>query len=204
MKRKVRMRKMLREEDLEELLKQVKEKEPGADGEKEAAPKPEKAATPADKVLELQKSAGNSAVGAVLERFPAQFAQRSKLPVWPEAPQMLLGGEDPVPIESVQDATVKPPTGGSGARAEQGEGEGPGEFVVHMLHGKHTAGVHQAIVEGRHYAKIELVIPGKGGKGMRWVLHDVYVSVGAISQGAQTIQLSFTRRELVFSPPAVR
>ena len=90
MKRKVRMRKMLREEDLEELLKQVKEKEPAAEAEQDAtAPKPEKAATPADKVLELQKRAGNAAVGAVLERFPASFAQRSKLPV---LRQLLLGG----------------------------------------------------------------------------------------------------------------
>ena len=197
MKRRVRMRKMLREEDLEELLKQVKEKEQEPGVEEAATPKTEKAAaTPADKVLQLQKTAGNSAVGAVLERFPKQVTQRSKLPVWPESPQMYLGGEDPLPIESVQDA--------SQATGEKKDPEGPGEFVISLLQGKHTPGLHQVIVEGRHYAKVELVIPGKGGKGMRWILQDVYVSAGSISRDGQTLSLSYKRRELVFSPPPAR
>ncbi len=163
--------------------------------------KAEKTATPADKVLELQKSAGNSAVGAVLERWAGPMAHqrsKSKLPTWPESPMMLLGGEDPLPIESVQDA-------GAGKAPQRDEDpNGPGEFVVHMPHGKRTAGLHQAIVEGRHYAKVELVIPNKGGKGMRWILYDVYISMSSVSTDSQTIQLSYKRRELVFSPPAAR
>jgi hypothetical protein len=198
MKRKVRMRKMLREDDIEELIKQVQEQEP--EGEKAGAAKAEKpAATPADKVLELQKSAGNSAVGAVLDRLAAPAGQRSRAVAhWPSAPQMALDGDEPVPIESVQDATQK-------RTARDADPNGPGEFVVHMLQGKHTVGLHHAVVEGRHCAKVEIVIPGKGGgRGMRWILYDVYLSVGSLSQDSQTVQLSYSRRELVFSPPVGR
>jgi len=199
MKRKVRMRKMLREEDLEELLKQAKEHEPEAEKAEAGAPKPEKAATPADKVLELQKSAGNAAVGAVLERMAGPSPQRSRvLATWPEAAQMRLDGDAPIPIESVQDATQKRPT----ARDE--DPEGAGEFVVHLQHGKHTTDLQRAVVEGRNCATVELVIPGKDGTGMRWILHDVYLSVGSISAGGQVIQLSFKTRKLVFSPPVAR
>ena len=197
MKRKVRMRKMLREDDLEELIKQVKEEEP------ESAPQAEKAETPADKVLALQKSAGNSAVGAVLERLAAPGAQRQRagvLPTWPEAAQMLLDGDEPIAIESVQDATQMQP-----ARARDEDPNGPGEFVVHLRVGAHTADLHRAVMEGRHCARVELVIPGKGGnRGMRWILFDVYLSLGSISLDSQTVQLSYTRRQLVFSPPVGR
>ena len=40
------------------------------------------------------------------------------------------------------------------------------------------------------------MIPGKDGKGIRWILHDVYISGGSVSGGGQSIQLSFKRREL--------
>jgi hypothetical protein len=197
MKRKLRMRKMLREDDLEELIKQVKAQEPEA--EKDAAPKAEKSETPADKVLALQKTAGNSAVGAALERWAGPMAhKRSKLPTWPQSPVMLLGGEDPLPIESVQEGTA-------GKRTERdADPDGPGEFVVHMLHGKQSAGLHHAAVEGRHYAKVELVIPGKGGSGVRWILYDVYISASQVSGDSQTISLSYRHRELVHAPPAAR
>jgi hypothetical protein len=199
MKRKVRMRRMLREEDLEELLKQVKD-EPEAEqaAEKPAQRMAEKAGTPADKVLELQKTAGNNAVGAVLERMAGPAAQRSKLATWPESPQMLLDGDDPIPIESVQDANEHNLPG------KKDDPEGPGEFVVSLLHGKHTTGLHRAVVEGQHFAKVELVIPGKGGKGMRWILYDVYLSVGSLGRDSQTVSLSYKSRKLVFSPPAAR
>jgi hypothetical protein len=197
MKRKVRMRKMLREEDLEELLKQVND-EPEAAKADDAVPKAEKTATPADKVLELQKTAGNKAAGAVLERFAGgKLNPMTRLATWPQAPQMLLDGDDPIPIESVQDAVADQP-------GKEKDPEGPGEMVVTMLHGKHTTGLQRAVVEGQHFAKVELVIPGKGGKGMRWILYDVYLSVGSLSSDSQTIQLSFTSRKLVFSPPAAR
>jgi hypothetical protein len=197
MKRKVRMRKMLREEDLEELVKQLKD-EPEAEHAEKAAPKAEKTASPADKVLELQKTAGNSAVGAVLERMKAPTVQqKSKLASWPEAPQMLLDGDDPIPIESVQDAVDDQP-------GKKKDPEGPGEMVVSLVHGKHTTGLQRAVVEGQHFAKVELVIPGKGGKGMRWILYDVYLSVGSLGRDSQTISLSYTSRKLVFSPPASR
>ena len=63
MGRRARMRK-LREEDLEELAEQL-EAEP-----EKAAPQATKSATTVDKALELQKTAGNRAVGAALSRWP--------------------------------------------------------------------------------------------------------------------------------------
>ena len=203
MKRKMRMRKMLREEDLEELLKQVQEgKQQEPEAEKQPETKAEKTATPADKVLALQKSAGNNAVGAVLERWAGPLAQqrsKSKLPTWPQSPVMLLGGEDPLPIESVQDANEQ-----NAGRIGKEDPNGPGEFVVSMQHSEKATGLHHKVLEGRHYAKVELVIPGKGGKGMRWILFDVYVTMSSISGAGQTISLSYRSRELVHSPPAAR
>ena len=109
MGRQARMRK-LREEDLEELLEQAR----GASRQTETAPQAPKAATPADKALELQKTAGNRAVGAALSRWA--------LPWVPRRPRRWRSGRRSrrcivdgtvVPLEAWNDAG-RSPAGGAG------------------------------------------------------------------------------------------
>ena len=85
MGRRARMRK-LREEDLEELLEQDQgEPEPRR---RRARPT---SAPAADKALELQKTAGNRAVGAALQRWPGCRAV-PLVAKWPKEPQMIVDG----------------------------------------------------------------------------------------------------------------
>ena len=101
MGRRARMRK-LREEDLEELAEQL-EAEP-----EKAAPQATKQAPEVEKALELQKTVGNRAVGAALQRWPVFGGPL--LAQWPKEPQMIVDGQV-IPIESFQEGIQAGGTG---------------------------------------------------------------------------------------------
>jgi hypothetical protein len=194
MKHRARMRRM-RKDELEELLEEAKPEVV----EQVAA----KAEGPADKALELQKAAGNRAVGAALHRWSLPFVPQAETAQWPKAPEMLLDDEDAIPIESVQDAEAgRLPNRRRGE--EEDEASRGGEFVISLKNGKWMIDLHQAVVTGKHYKQVEIVLPGKDGKGMRWILTDVYISGVQTSETAQTIQLSFKKREFSMAPPPRR
>ena len=73
-----------------------------------------------------------------------------------------------------------------------------------LKHGKWMVDLHKAVATGKHYKQVEIVLPGKDGKGMRWILTDVYISGVQTSETAQSIQLSFKKRELSMAPPPRR
>jgi hypothetical protein len=200
MKRKARMRR-LRRDELEELLEEQAEH----DEQKERSPaaKTPAADGPVKKTLELQKTAGNRAVGEALSRWSVPFLPQATTPTWPKSPELLFDDEDPIPLDSFQDANVDRPLGGPGSgRQERDEDpNGPGEFVVYIPLGKWSSGLQQTVIKGKHYTKVQLVIPGRDGKGMRWILHDVYIAGVQMSQGGQSLQLSFKRREFSKAPP---
>jgi type VI protein secretion system component Hcp len=207
------MRKLLREEDLEELLEQseaepAKKAAPTAEAETDGAK-----ATPEDpraRVLELQKTAGNRAVGAALSRWPVFGAVQA---TWPKERQMILDDGTAIPIESFQEATggtnvVTSSTSGSPNRTSF---TGPGEIVVTVKMGKYSTDLFRQAASGSGYKTVEIVIPTKDGKGIRFILTDVLISSYSVSGhgGAgdaplESLSLSFKKREFNQDPPPPR
>jgi len=196
MGRRARMRK-LREEDLEELAEQL-EAEP-----EKAAPQATKSATTVDKALELQKTAGNRAVGAALSRWPGFGA--TLVAQWPKEPQMIVDGTV-IPIESFQEGIQArgTATGTSGNQNNTGT-TGPGEIIVTLKMGKHSADLLLQATRGPGYKTVEIVIPTKDGKGIRFTLTDVLISNYSISGGGasplESLSLNFKKREFSQDPP---
>lgn len=198
MGRRARMRK-LREEDLEELAEQL-EVEP----EKATALAQDTKQAPAvDKALELQKSAGNRAVGAMLSRWPGFGAPL--IAQWPKEPQMIVDGTV-ITIESFQEGVQAhgTATGSSGTQNRTGA-TGPGEIIVMLKMGKHSADLLLQATRGPGYKTVEIVIPTKDGKGIRFTLTDVQISNYSISgSGAsplESLALNFKKREFSQDPP---
>ena len=202
MGRKARMRKLLREEDVEELLAQAE-----AEPETATATKPPKAETPVDKTLELQKSAGNRAVAAALQRWggPGTMLAAQQQAKWPKVPQLLVGGKA-YALEAWNDAGRTPggAVGGAGRHDEEDNALGAGEFIVVLDLENFADEVAKAIGRNQHYTTVEIVVPTKDGKGFRWILTDVLITSYQVSSGAKpsvTLTLSFRKRELAHSPP---
>jgi type VI protein secretion system component Hcp len=205
MGRKARMRKLLREEDIEDLLQQV-------DGEPEkeqVAQKVSKAATPVDRALDLQKAAGNRAVGAALDRWALPWVPQAaqQAPQWPKEPQLILDGVV-IPLESYSETVNSPTSVGAGnARNPKDDRfSGPGEVSVVVELGDWSPELMRRALRGEHYKTAQIVIPSKDGKGVRWILTDVLISgynVGGGGGGAphESLTLHFQKREFAQTPP---
>jgi hypothetical protein len=177
MGRRARMRK-LREEDLEELAEQLE-----AEPEKAAVSQGGKQATPVDKAIELQKTAGNRAVGAALQRWPVFGGPL--IAQWPKEPQMIVDGQV-IPIESFQEgiqASTGTGTGTSGNQNKTGA-TGPGEIIVTLKMGKHSADLLLQATRGPGYKTVEIVIPTKDG-----------------NNPLESLALNFKKREFSQDPP---
>jgi hypothetical protein len=211
MGRKARMRKLLREEDLEELLEQA---EPEAK-EAIAAKAAESEEGAAAKVLELQKTAGNRAVGAALDRWAQpwipQAAQQQG--TWPKEPQLIIDGKMVIPLESYSEGNRNITAGSTGSGEREPEKDrftGPGEMHVVFTLDELAAELARATAEGKHYESVQIVVPFKDGNGIRWVLTDVLISgyqVSGATSGKEPVvalTLSFKKRELLRTPPPRR
>ena len=207
MGRKARMRKLLREEDLEELLEQANEM---PEVQKQSAAKTETAEEPAAKVLELQKTAGNRAVGAALQRWGGPMLAAAAAQ-WPKEPQLLLDGK-PIPFEAYSESANRNSTSvgtSSGARSSADQFTGPGDLHVVIKWGDWVSDLYKGALEGKHYETVELVIPTKDGKGIRIILKDVILTgytMGHSSRETPSVQLSFSfqKREFAQTPPPKR
>jgi hypothetical protein len=200
MARKARMR--MRKDELEELLEQ-------ADPEvvEQVAPRAAKAEGPADKALELQKTAGNRAVGALLQRWagPALW-MAAQQPQWPKQSQLIVDGQV-VPLESVNEAVGNTGSVGVGSAGKE-RSMGAGDLSVVIPHGDWVPKFHEAASAGKHYKTVEVVIV-KNGKGIRFTLTDVLISTidydsGAGDEPRMALQLSFQKREVSMAPPPRR
>ena len=206
MGRKARMRKLLREEDVEELEDLVEQKAGAPKAEPEAETAKSAKADPTARVLELQKAAGNRAVGAALSRWPVFGAPA--VAQWPKEAQMILDGT-PIPIESVQEGvrgTNVPAGPGTGLTNQKPNVTGPGEVVVTLKMGKYSPDLFQQSLTGSGYKTVEIVIPSKDGKGgVRFILTDVLISNYSISSGSssplESLELSFKKREFSHDAP---
>jgi len=208
MGRKARMRKLLREEDVEELLEQADEM---PEVQKKPTAKAETGEEPAAKVLELQKTAGNRAVGAALQRWGGPMLAQQQAQ-WPKDPQLLLDGK-PIPFEAYSESPSRTTTSGgpsSGSRTPTADQfTGPGDIHVVIKWGDWVPDLYKGALEGKHYDTVEIVIPTKDGKGIRIILKDVTLTgytIGQSSGDAPSVQLSLTfqKREFAQTPPPKR
>ena len=191
MSRRARLRKRIRrEEDVEELVPKLDEQ----DEQPKGAVQP----TAADRALELQKTAGNRAVGAALQRWPVDAAEATPVADWPAQPEAVFDDDLVIPIESVQDSHSGQPRPPSKREGEEGE---PvfGELVIFARTGKHSAELHKALLRGKHFAKVEIVIPGAGG-GVRIILTNVLITAANLDGDRESWTLSFEKREFNKNP----
>jgi hypothetical protein len=162
---------------------------------------------PHAQLLELQKTAGNRAVGAVLDRLAhdATHAAPAGGGGWPKEKQIVFDGSG-VPLESVNLAAVGATHGGSGSRAPKpDEFGGPGEISVVLPDGGWLNDISRAYNDGEMYKTVEIVVPTAGGGGLRLILTAVVLSGFASSGGGEhplsTVTLKFQKRTLSQQPP---
>src|SRR3954469_7620202 len=204
MGRKARMRKLLRDEDEEELLRDPKLAE--ADEAKAGAKPQQQPDDPVARTLDLQKPAGNRAVGAALARWPL-FAAPQPVAQWPKHLEMVLDGKVVIPLESAQLGTSRQLTSTSANREKPVQESG--EMVVTLRQGEWSTDLFHESLSGRGYTTVEVVFPGKDGKGLRVILADVVIANYSVGAGGsdgplETLALNFKKREFSEDPPPAR
>jgi hypothetical protein len=181
--RKRRRREEEREEEEEQQLEQPRE-------QKVATP-----AAPADRALELQKTAGNRAVGAALARWGLPWIPMAPAPQWPKEPQVIADGTV-IPISSWSWADRQPGTGAGAGKPQPG-----GEISISTKTGSHSADLLLRTAEGRSFKTVIIVVPGKDGKGITLTLSDVMITGYQLSGDVETWTVSFAAKEFSQSPP---
>jgi hypothetical protein len=154
-------------------------------------------------VLDLQKTAGNRAVGAAIDRWGLGWLPLAAAPQWPKEVQVIADGTV-IPISSWSWADNSPGVGsGTGA----GKPEVGREISISTVSGSHSPDLMQRTAEGRPFKTLYIVVPGKDGKGMTLKLEGVMITSYQTSGGSagsgpvETWSLSYTKREYSQSPP---
>lgn len=160
----------------------------------EPEPKVATPAAPADRALELQKTAGNRAVGAAIARWGLPWVPTA-VPAWPQEPQVIIDGTV-LPISSF---TWSESQGGPSAGA--GEARPDGDASITTTMGDHTAALMQKTADGSNVGKVIVVMPSKHGTGFTITLTDVYFVSYQHSGQLETWRLHFEKREFSQSPP---
>ena len=199
-----RAKRRRREEELEEEREQqVEEAEP----EQQAAP-----ATLADKALDLQKTAGNRAVGAAIDRWSLPWVPSTAAPVakWPKEAQVVFDEKLVVPIKSWSDTSAGTNVVGRGGNTSRNDAEGEGEIVIVTEMGDYVVDLHKAALGGKPYGKVEIIVPGPNGTGIRVELENVYIvsyqtsADGQPPGGTMSYSLAFKKRKISNAPPPPR
>jgi hypothetical protein len=116
----------------------------------------------ADRVLALQRSAGNQAVSAFLARSPDAKPKEDEKTEAAGA-RVTLPDIGTIPLLSVSFNAGSPVTGGSGRRERDREKEkAGGEIAFTSRAGEHSSKLSRAMLAGKGMA-VELIMPG--GKG---------------------------------------
>jgi len=196
MSRRGRLRKRMRREDIEDVEEKLEALEEDVEPEKKA---PAAAAKPEDRVLELQKAAGNRATGAAIQRWAGPVLQMASR--WPKTQELRIGGLV-VPIEAFSGG----PTGGEhgSARTDGDRATGPGDVSIVTKQGAWMDKLIRMSRESSGIDKAEILIPFRDEKGMRWILTEVEIT--AISFGSDqgeptfTLALSYKKRAFADTP----
>jgi hypothetical protein len=192
----VQRKRRRREERLEE-EEQAREPSPESVLEKERPREREREATPADRVLDLQKTAGNRAVGATLSRWGLPWFPQTAAPQWPKEPQVIVDGVV-IPLRSW---SWSEGSGGTGAGSIGAEQTRLNDVHVMTTMGDHSSDLALKIAQGRHIKTVLIVVPGKDGTGYTITLTDVLITSYSISEQLESWSLSFAKKEFGQSPP---
>jgi len=138
-------------------------------------------APPQERVLALQRSAGNQAVSAMLARAPETAAPADAKGT--EGPRATLSGIGTIPLQSV---SVDPNT--------QKREDRPREIVVTSRLGKHSALLSKAAADGAQM-DVEIVMPSGRG-ALRLTLTGAVVSAYQVSGELESWTLDFSSIEL--------
>jgi hypothetical protein len=205
MSRRARLRKRIRREDDLEALEQALAE---ARGEEKEAAEPAQTAVqdqPAEKVLALQKTAGNQAVGAMLQRW-AGPAMAALAPRWPKEAELRI---DDIVVEVLgwEDGASRDPALSPSSGKGRADFEGPGDITVLLKHNDAAAKFWLATTHGVTAKTAELVLPSKDGKGMVLILTDVTVSNPTMYGDGRndpytSITLNFKKRKLSHDAPS--
>jgi type VI protein secretion system component Hcp len=126
---------------------------------------------------------------------------------------MIIDGKTVIPLESAQLGQQRHMTNATGRGIEQDKSlDVGGEMVVTLKQGKWSSDLFRESLSGRGFKTVEIVFPGKDGKGMRVILEDVLISSYSVSGhgGADhdspmdSISLNFKNRTFSEDPPPKR
>src|SRR4051794_10764974 len=189
----VQRKRRRREERLEE---EEQAREPAEENVLEKEKPREKEPTAADRVLDLQKTAGNRATGAALARWGINTLPLAATPHWPKEAQIIADGLT-LPLESWSWAAAQRGTGS----ARVGQDESSGDIVVMTKRGEHSSEWWQRVVRGDGFKTVVIVQPGKDGKGITITLSDVVLTNVQSSDETESWTLNFKKREFSEAPP---
>jgi hypothetical protein len=187
----VQRKRRRREERLEE-----EEQERAREPEEQPVQEQERERSPADRVLELQKTAGNRATTAALSRWGLPTLPLAAAPQWPKEPQVIVDGVT-IPLDSFSwpgQASVG--TGGISSRTSQYN-----DVNVLTTLGEHSAELARLATSGAPIKTVVIVIPGKDGKGHTITLENVLITGYSISDKQESWSLNFAKKEFSQQPP---
>jgi hypothetical protein len=122
-------------------------------------------------VLDLQRMAGNRAVGAALQRWagPALAAAAK----WPKTKRLRIGSFF-IPVKSHSESSEQPGAVSAGAGQRGGSSTGPGTMSLILENGEWEDDLMLALDRGGDFEQAELVVPSRDGtSGWRWILTGV-------------------------------
>lgn len=189
----VQRKRRRREERLEE---EEQVREPAEENVLEKERPREKQPTAADRVLDLQKTAGNRATTAALSRWGPPRLPVTAAPQWPKEPQVIVDGIV-IPLGSF--SWAEQPRVGVG-----GTSNGRPQFndvQVMTTLGDHSADLARMASHGERIKTVMIVMPGKDGKGYTVTLHDVLIIGYSISEKQESWTLNFAKKEFSQEPP---
>jgi hypothetical protein len=190
-----RRKRLRHEEELEEQgLKPAQE----AVEEKER-PK-EREATAAERVLDLQKTAGNRATTAAISRWGIGMLPLAATPQWPKEAEVIIDGVA-IPLRSWGWSVGGSGVGGGSTGAAKPEMD---EVDIVTAVGKHSSDLALKTARGDPIKTVVVVVPGKDGKGITVTFTDVLISSYSLSGDTESWSMSFAKKEFTQAPPRVQ
>jgi len=185
----VQRKRRRREERLEE-DEQVRE--PAEENVLEKERPKEKEGTVADRVLDLQKTAGNRATTEAIARWglPTPLAAA---PQWPKEPQVIVDGV----VIPLQAWSMTEGHGGA---------EGPDRSQLNDVNivtalGDDTSDLMRKAAQGAGIKTVVIVVPTKDGRGFTVTLEEVVISSYSVSDKTVSLALSYRKRTFAETPP---
>jgi hypothetical protein len=181
-----------REERLEE---EEQARDPAEENVLEKERPREKEATATDRVLDLQKTAGNRATTAALSRWGFPGVPATAAPQWPKEAQVIIDGRA-IPLQSWGSSHQSSTSGSTGR-----ESVPLNDANIQTAVGEHSADLWRKAGEGGHIKTVVIVLPGKDGKGITFTFHDVLITGYSMSGQDEIWSINFAKKEFSTEPP---